>query len=606
MLVAVVLQNHRMRTPQDNRPQTFWASFAHARGNLYLLMLAVVVGLVALPSFAQQQAQVQGQPLVLEAESRAIRIDPQLEFVLDDSGKLTIEQIAAQADSVFKPLSQDKPHILGHTAMWMRFDASVSSAAARWRLAIPMSTLDEATLYYRNTGGQWVAQRAGDHVARSQWAQRGRYPVFDLTTDTSQSVRYYVQVRQMRMPYSTPPEILSDAEYIESRQNEQMLLGIYFGFVAVIVALATFNAASSRDAAFGLLALQIFLFACAQSVSSGLAGQYLWPDSPGLNDVCNVMFNLCTASMSLCFARAVCTPMRYSRYFDLVMLGLIFVLPLAGIADIIWASQRSFILLNVAVSAALAALLVGIGIGLYERDRDTRWVALGFSPLLLTALLLLARNLGVISSGFWTDSSRILAAMLGSPILFYGLWRRVSQSRNLSARTTALRNTDPLTGLYSTKVLVSKLRKSLATGERYQLPFALLVVNLANLAGLQKQHGRETADRAMVMAASRIQGIAHATDTLARVGDAQFALLMEGPVDPDSANDVATKILASGLRPSRELPDAEPLMFHIAVGHMGRGTSAAGGKAESRLADMLQTVKTMDDGSGKAIRQVRF
>ena len=262
--------------------------------------------------------------------------------------------------------------------------------------------------------------------------------------------------------------------------------------------------------------------------------------------------------------------------------------------------------LNIAVSAALAALLVGIGIGLYERDRDTRWVALGFSPLLLTALVLLGRNLGAIPSGFWADASRILAAMVGSPILFYGLWRRVSQSRGLSARTTALRDTDPLTGLYGATVLVSKLRKSLATGERYQLPFAVLVINLANLAGLQKHHGRETADRAMVMAASLIQGIAHTTDTLARVGDAQFALLMEGPGDADSANDVATKILASGLRPSRELPDAEPLMFHIAVGHMGRGTSAAGGKAESRLAEMLQTVKTMDDGSGKAIRQVRF
>lgn len=588
-----------MRLPQTHGSfSTLSATLAHACQSLWWLVLLATL-LLAQPAAAELQ------PVMLDAESQAVRIDPPLEYLVEGGKGFTVDQIELQDAGVFKPLDKNLPFVLGGSSLWMRFDASITGPA-RWRLAVPMPTLDEATLYYRNLLGQWVVQRAGDHLPRSVWPQRGRYPVFELSANTGQTVRYYLKVNQLRMPYSVPPQILSDTEYIESRQNEQMLLGIYFCFVAVMVALAAFNAATCRDAAFALLALQMLLFACAQAVSSGLAGLYAWPEVPKLNDAGAVMFNLCTASISLCFARTVCTPMRYSRYFDLVMLGLIFVMPLAGVADLVFSSHASFIVLNIAVSAAVAALLVGIGIGLYEGDRDTRWVALGFSPLLLTALVLLARNLGMISSGFWTDGSRIVAAMLGYPILFYGLWRRVSQSRSLSARTTALRNTDPLTGLHNVKVLISRLRKSLATGERYQLPFALLVINLANLAGLQKQHGRETADRAMVMAASRIQGIAHATDMLARVGDAQFALLLEGPVDSDAANDVATKILASGLRPSRELPDAEPLMFHIAVGHMGRGTSAAGGKAESRLADMLQTVKTMDDGSGKAIRQVRF
>lgn len=599
-----MLQNHGMYILQPDKSHTPRATLASARQNLGRLLVALFMALLMVPVLAQ--SRLPGQPLVLGAESQAVRMDPQIEYLIDVGGKLTVDQIEAQADSVFRPLDPARPLILGNAPLWMRFDVSVSSASARWRLAIPMPTLDDARLYFRNAAGQWVVQRAGDRVPRSEWAKRGRYPVFDLATDSSQIVRYYVQVRQPRGPYSVLPQILSDTEYIESRQNQQTLLGIYFGFVVVIVALAVLNAGMSRNFGFGLLALQILLFAAAQAVTSGMAGLHVWPQSPHLNDVAAVIFNLCAASASLCFARAVCTPMRYSRYFDKLMLGLIFVLPLSGVADLVYSSQASFMVLNIAVSAALAALLVGIGIGLYERDRDTRWVALGFSPLLLTALVLLGRNLGAIPSGFWADASRILAAMMGSPILFYGLWRRVSQSRGLSARTTALRDTDPLTGLYGAKVLVSKLRKSLATGERYQLPFALLVINLANLAGLQKQHGRETADRAMVMAASCIQGIAHATDTLTRVGDAQFALLMEGPVDADAANDVATKILASGLRPSRQLPDAEPLVFHIAVGHMGRGSGASGGKAENKLADMLQTVKTMDDGSGKAIRQVRF
>ncbi|MES2413079.1 MAG: 7TM diverse intracellular signaling domain-containing protein [Pseudomonadota bacterium] len=569
--------------------------------------LVLAVALLAPPLAAQIQTQKQvPQPTALETDSQATRIDPQIEYLLDGSARLSADEIEDQPDAVFRPLQAGKPYVLGTTAMWMRFDASVNSPAARWRLAIPMPTLDEATLYYRNGKGQWIVQRSGDHIPRSEWSQRGRYPVFDLASDTSQNVRYYLRIAQLRMPYSTPPRILSDTEYIESRQNEQMLLGLYFGFVAVLAGLATFNAIKYRDAGFAVFALQALLFACAQGVLSGLAGLYVWPQTPGLNDSGNVMFNLCAAAASLWFARTVCTPMRYSVFFDRVMVTLIFMLPMVAVTDVFLATRASFIALNLVVCLALAALLVGIGIGLVERDRDTRWVALGFAPLLITALLLLARNLGMISGGFETDYGRLLAAMIGSPILFHGLWRRVSQSRNLSARATSLRNTDPLTGLYVTKVLLGKMRQSLATAERYHLPFAVLTVNLANLPGLQKQHGRETADRALVMAASRIRDIAHSTDTLARVGDGQFALLMEGPLKAESANDVATKILASGLRPSNQLPDAEPLMFHIAVGYMGPDAMMTSGKAEDRLAYLLQALMSMDDGSRKAIRQIRF
>ncbi len=582
------------------------ARHAGIRQGLWCLFALMLIFLAAPMAHAQAPTPIAGRSLTLDTDSRLERVDPGIDVLLDRSGALDIAQLEALADDAFRPLDRVKPYVLGNAALWMRFDASITNPAVRWRLVIPMPTLDEATLYYRNAAGQWVIQRAGDHLPRSAWAQRARYPVFDLANSTSQNVRYYLKVSQMRMPYSSPPQILSDAEYIESRQNEQMLLGFYFGFVCVLVGLALFNAASCKDAAFAIFALQALLFACAQAVLSGLAGLYVWPQTPELNDSANVMFNLCAAAASLWFARAVCTPMRYSLFFDRLMQALIVLLPLVGIADVWLSTRASFIALNLVVFLALIALLVGIGVGLIERDRDTRWVALGFSPLLISALLLLARNLGMMSAGFETDYGRILAAIIGSPILFYGLWRRASQSRDLTARATSLRNADPLTGLHVTKVLLGKLRKSLATGERYHLPFALLVINLANLASLQKHHGREAADRAMVMAASRIRGIAHATDTVARVGDAQFALLLEGPLDADSANDVATRILASGLRPSNQLPDAEPLQFHIAVGHMGRNAMVSGGRAEARLSDMLQTVLAMNDGSGKAIRLVRF
>lgn len=570
------------------------------------LIHPMLVLLALLAALLMQSARAEVPPLVLDGNNSPALLEHSLEVLRDRTGQLSIEQIEQQPAAGFTPVVPGKSYTINNGALWLRFDVKIKSAAPHWRLTIPMPTLDDATLYYRDQDGQWVKQQAGDTRAMSSRAQAGRYPVFDISPQTAQTVRYYLQIRHVRVPYSMLPRIVSDAQFVESRQNGHMLLGIYFGLAALVIVLSLANALAYRDAAFGIFALYVAMFAGAQATYTGLAGLYAWPEWPQLNNAFGLLFLLLAAAAGLWFARTVIAPRRYSRALDVLMLTLMPLLPLAGLLDLLFASPLSFLLLHLMIGTGMAALVFGVGLALFEGDRDTRWVALGFFPVLLATLLPLLRNMGVTSSSFWTEYGRIIASAIEVPILFYGLHRRVSQSRNLSARTTALRHTDPLTGLHTASVLLQKMRQSLAMAERYQLPFALLMVNLANLASLQKQHGRETADRAMVMAAARIRGVAQASDTVARVGDAQFALMMEGPISAEAANDVATKLLASGLRSSSQLPDAEPLVFHIAVGHIGQDADVAASQAEARLAHMLQAVRTMNDGSRKAIRQVKF
>jgi diguanylate cyclase (GGDEF)-like protein len=590
-----LLQNKAARVfKNDTRRELLIAFMQQA-----LVRLILLTAMVTQPLYAQPATT-----LVLDHDVAQVPLDASLGLLFDASGQLTVDQIEKQPGLQFAPAVRGQRHLLGDGALWMRFDAVIKSPAPHWRLTMPMPTLDDVTLYYRDPAGQWVRQQAGDTRPMRSWAQHGRYPVFDLSPETAQTVRYYLQIRHARVPYSILPRIVSNAQFIESRQNEHLLLGIYFGLAMLVIMLALANALACRDAAFGIFALYVAMFAGAQATYTGLARLYAWPDWPSLNNACVTLLLLLSSATALWFARTVTTPRRYSRALDGLMLALMGLLPLAGVLDLLLSTPESFLMLNILGGVSMAALTLGVSLALFEGDRDTRWVALGFSPILLATLFLMLRNLGVIATGFWTEYGRMIASVVEVPILFYGLHRRVSQSRNLSARTTALRNTDPLTGLHSAKVLLRKMRQSLATAGRQQRPCALLLVNLTNLARLQKQHGRETADRAMVMAAARIREIAHATDTVARVGDTQFALLMEGPINAEAANNVATKILASGLRPSNQLPDAEPLRFHIAIGHLGDTAHVA--EAEACLARMLQALQAMNDGSRKAIRLVKL
>ena len=567
------------------------------RGVVYLAMLA---GLVAQP------LSVQALPLLLNAEAGITRIEPPLEFLLDATGKLTIEQIEHQPALQFLPVNRSQSHLIENGALWLRFDALIDNPLEHWRLTLPLATVDEVTFFYRNAAGQWVKQLGGDSRPMSSWAQRGRYPVFSLTQEHLKSVRYYVQIRHTRVPFSSYPNIVSDSTFIADRQNEHLLLGIYFGLALLVITLALIYAVVWRDSGFGAYAAYITLLAGSVSATTGMAALYWWPETPSLNNGAAVFMHAAASGAGLWFVRTVTSPRRYSRLLDGIVLTLACVMPLVGILNAVIPGAGNFGFYNIMQRVSLVVLLVSVAIALREGDRHARWLAWGFLPILLAAAIPLLRNAGVIPTSFLTEYSLILGSAIEVPILFYGLHRRMSQRREPVARAKALRTNDPLTGLYATNVLLSKLRQSLATAERSQQPIALLLVSLSNLSLLQKQHGREISDRAMVLAAARIRKVAKASDTVARVGDNQFALLLEGPISANAANAVATKILASGLRHSNVLPDAEPFLFHIGVGHFEASAGAVPADPDACLMHMLQVLKTMNDGSGKTIRLVKL
>lgn len=577
---------------------------------VWLLLVCCVV--LSQPVSAQKtppgpQPKAEVPILILDDTPQGPALNTALEFTPDGERYLTAEQVESLPEDQFLPLVNGQmPKLNGNGSMWLRFDAVIKSPDTHWRLALPLPGVDDVALYFRDSEGRWISQQAGDVYPISSWPLAGRYPVFSLSHEVGQPVRYYVHIRHARVPFSTPLRPITDSQLIYARQTEHMLLGIYFGLAALVITLALVNAAAYRDWGFASYAVYVTMFAGSQGVFTGIAGLYWWPEWPALNNAAVMFLPVSAAAGAMWFVRTVTTPRRFSRALDWLILALIALLPMIGLLDVAYPTLESFSMINTLISVCMLVLLVALVAALAEGDRHARWMAMGFLPVLIATLFPLLRNLGVISSSFWTEYALMLGSAIEVPVLFYGLHRRVSQRREPTTRATTLRTTDALTGLHSAKVLLSKLRQALSTAERYQQPFALLLVNLANLGSLQNQHGRQTGEHALVMAAARIRAVARPADTVARAGEAQFALLIEGPISPEAANDVATKIIASGLRPSNELPESESLRFHIAVGHLSETAGVAPAECDTYLARMLQAVKEMNDGSRKAIRLVRL
>ncbi len=576
---------------------------------LNLLMACSVHAQAVLP--ASQMAPV---PAISAVPERGVAVlssdssqnfEPGLHFFLDSTGRLTQDQIEALPDANFAGVEPGAPYLIGNGALWLQFDAVNNHPQTHWRLTVPLPGVDDVTLYYRGQDGQWAVQQAGDRRAISNWTQPGRYPVFSLSHELGKQVRYYVKIEHSRVPYSVMPRIVTDAQLLDSELSSHILLGAYFGLAALVVVLALANTVAYRDSGFGTYALYIALFTLSQGMFTSVAGLYWWPEWPVLNQGLTFTFVLAVAAASW-FVRTVVMPKRFSPALDKAVVALVVVLPLAGLLDMLLQSQLTFSIYNWLLSLDLFLMLTVVSVAVYSGDRHSRWVAYGFSPILAASMLPLLRNYGAIPSSFWTEYAMLIGSAIEVPILFYGLYSRMAQGRGMNVRASSLRFADPLTGVYTVKIVHQKLLQLLGATPRYYQPFAILAIDLTNYAELLKKYNRDTADRALVMAAVRIRSVARSADTVARIGDTQFALLVEGAVTANDANDVATKILAAGLRATNELPEREPLRFNIALSYHSEPRAPYPAHAETTLTQLLAAVKEMNDGSGKAIRFLKL
>jgi len=541
-------------------------------------------------------------PVTLGDTQSSVPLANQSQFLVDVSGHLSVADVEARQAQL--PFSV-RPG--GHTllltdgdVLWIRFVARVNGREDRWLLQIDLPGVDEATLYYRDAAGALVVQRAGDSLAQSHWAERGRMPFFSLSPEIGREITYLVRIRHDRVPFSGGLFLKTQATASEQEQRAQFFLGAYFGLAALTVFVALANALVYRDRGFGAYSIYVLTMILGQAGITGVGGMLFWPEMPALNNPMTFFMPLLAGALGVWFVRIVAAPQQYSNLLDrlavIVIFGLIVVAGIDAVVPSVIGFELSLYLLALSMGVVLVLLALAISRG----DRHSRWIAAGYCLVILGGVFPVARNFGLIQSGFLSEYGLMLGSAMEMPLLFYGLNRRLNEQTETRARARALAVTDPLTGLTSHRRLLAQLQASINRA-RSGRPFALMVVELANHAALARELGREGAERALVLAASRLRRVVRDTDTVARVGGQHFAVLMESPCTLDEANAMATHAVAQGLRENEVLPPGSSLRFHVALGLLPMVDLDAAASLDGLLAEL----KGIGPDARKTIRVVK-
>ncbi|TCS37227.1 diguanylate cyclase (GGDEF)-like protein [Paucimonas lemoignei] len=507
-------------------------------------------------------AQASSAPVVLDADTGRYAVSSQLEYVEDASGKLTFEEIRAAAGTRgFQPVNASTPSFgFTSSSMWFRFTIENRSARFKdWLLEVLYPPLDHVDIYLVAPDGSHAVMRGGDRRPFDARAIKERNINFLLEVQPGDSRDVYVNVRT-NSSMQLPLVLWNMPTYIEAKEHEQHLMGLFYGILAGLFVFNLVLFLSTRDKPYLYYVSYLLAFFLFQATLHGLTYEYLWPDAPAWANTALPIF-LCMGSIGVTeFTRSFLDigknfP-RLNHFFTAFLL-----ISVATAAAAFFAPYPLVIRLGTleGVIASVMAFATGC-YALAKGVKPARYFMIAWSVFLIGSLLYALKTFGLLPSVFITNYGQQIGSALEVILLSMALADRLrilkeeneriqrqatteletrvqERTRELDAALQKLADAnkalhelnlvDPLTGIKNRKFFNERYAEEWRRAMRQQYPIALIMVDIDHFKSINDRYGHLCGDVCIKAVANVLQGsLRRPSDHAARYGGEEFCLII--------------------------------------------------------------------------------
>ncbi len=392
------------------------------------LALAIVVSLF----LGSEGLGAYPRPVRLHEEMPETPAGPFMDILKNAGKALTIDDILAKkGDSGFESQKSQFP-VLGNksSVCWVRFRVeNPDTKKIKWALEVTYPLIDSVRLYAVSPEGVITDTReAGDRMPFSKREMDYRNFVFFLEELPGSSRTFYVRFETIG-PMNPHLVIWPMKSFIMNVSTSQIVFGLYYGAMLVMLAYNLFVFFSVRDRSYLYYVLYYLFFVVFQLSMNGLAYQYLWPDSVWWhNDSMPLLINLCII-FAIQFSRhflhiknhlpRVDRLMRYAVYAFSVTL------PLSMLFDysvMLQVSVVSAIMLAVVLTAASLRIL-------FKGYRPARYYVTAWTLFWIGTVVYGLKILGFIEDNLMTRWVLHATSLMEVTLLSLGLADRINQMK---------------------------------------------------------------------------------------------------------------------------------------------------------------------------------
>jgi two-component system, sensor histidine kinase LadS len=506
--------------------------------------------------------------ITLDAQGKPASVAAQAAWWLDSEGQASINDITAiDTKAQFAPNSGETMYRL-RTAqrLWIRLELDRPAVASEdWKLWVPVPLIDVVTLYEQRGGplSAWTASSAGDTIAVSQWPEYGRYPRFHLNLPAGKTV-VYLQI-QGSTPVTVPLLMATESEAQQVDHLAYLGLGVVTGGLLLLIVLCFVMSYTYRDRLYFIYSFYAMLMILAVGAYTGLAAQIVWNNSPVWADAAQGALALFTSGAALFFIDTVLALKRYAPRLAMALRGLGALGPVLALA---YVGVERYLGVSVLSVYIVCVCYVGIyaAVKAWRRgDVVARWVFFAYLPLAASVIVALVRAQGWVPISWIVQYGVVAAMLLEVPLLMVALNIRSRERHAMQTRSESMVTQDALTGLLTEHLFQDRLHQTVRRARHNGEHAAVVLVSLVNHAGIVAAHGPTVAEHSLVRSVIKLRRVLRDVDTAARVGQAQFGLILEGAKTRDQVTQVAARLIALGLMPLKGLVPEVTLQFQFSA-----------------------------------------
>ena len=222
---------------------------------------------------------------------------------------------------------------------------------------------------------------------------------------------------------------------------------------------------------------------------------------------------------------------------DALAIGMVATIPVAGLAIYLTGGSLSYIEPLLVCPLLYAAFFF-----------PERWAWPLTAELILVAGAPLIYDPDAINSAFLPRFLALAVGFLTATWVMAGLKKRLVAAE---VRQREFANRDPLTGVGNRRYFDATMKRELERRTRPfgrrgldSSPLALLILDLDDFKGVNDRHGHQVGDAVLQEATARAHSVLRSTDTLARIGGDEFAIVAPG-AHGDGAERLADAVRAA-------------------------------------------------------------
>lgn len=372
---------------------------------------------------------------------QGVPLSPYLKAFAGDSQQ-SFSQIQSLPDSAWQS-TQTSSINFGFSSQryWLKLTLDNPGNRPRQRLLeIPYALLDRIDFYYPTEDGYQV-KHSGDSLVFSAREFKHRFFVFPIELAADSQQTYYFQI-QSRDTVQFPLKLWEPAQYQQHDRHTQMLYGMYFGTLIILMSMNLLALISLRDRSFLHYVAAIFFYTLAHASLYGFLFEYVLGDYPAVNKWIRPVAINFTVFFAAQFSRDYLNTKTLAPLFfnllNAVSWVALFIIAISALLP--FTSVIKITLANAGL--AMLALFFTSLFCTPKHFAPARYFLLAWIGLIIAVCITILHAFGVLGSNLITLHSLELGALIVAVFFSYGLTRRVNEERKLKlmAQKEALKN----------------------------------------------------------------------------------------------------------------------------------------------------------------------